>query len=148
MKAKDFDAIVVARANERVQNKIKIFRGNIIKALITLGGSVLYNSCSQQVSKVGELALACTREHSSQEWPLELREMEEAAVRKELLSTLDEMQRALLAANKPRDLNEEGFPSPISEEPEHGTFVVSDEHLSSHSDIQSSRRRQIEEQPF
>lgn len=109
MKAKDFDAIVIERANERVQKKINTFRETIRKALTALGGRMLLDlHAVTQITEQGCRALDQAKVSRSQEWPLDLWRVEQDVVREELLGTMDEMGRALAAASKPRDPNEEG----------------------------------------
>ena len=110
MKAKDFDAIVIERANERVQKNINAFRDTIYKALTALGGKMLRDvNAGTQITEQGRIALDQAKAYSSKDWPGFLWRVEEDAVREELLRTMDEMGRALAAANKQRDPDEEGY---------------------------------------
>ena len=109
MKAKDFDTIVIERANQRVQKKLNTFRDTVRKALSVLGGRMLLDPhAGTQVTELGCKALDNAKVSQSKVWPSELWRAEEDAVRTELLGTMDEMSRALVAAGKARDPNEEG----------------------------------------
>jgi len=104
MKAEMFDKIVEASANERVQRKISAFKDAVDRAYRTLMVCPPYSSIFDASADVypeakkviGILVSGDTRRG----WPSRLWEREREAVSKELLATMDEMQKALLAAEK------------------------------------------------
>ena len=102
MKAVRFDEIVVARANERVQQKILAFKIAIKKACGDLVGYP-YNSyaLNEKLHKNyrGVLAIMLN-DNISVGWPSTLWDMEREKVSTELLNIMDEMQKALLAADR------------------------------------------------
>ncbi len=126
MNASRFDQIVKNRANQRAIARIDRFRKNISAALDELGinrPSSYYDGHLPQDIK-GDLALVLANVASglyfqpgvaSQEnplkpaaWPRVLWEREREAVEKELMATMDEMQKALCAP-APSD----GDPQPV-----------------------------------
>lgn len=115
MNASRFDSIVKARANQRAQQKIEAFRASVNAAVKALGiktptgyyngwqpssikedlKNVLDNVAAGMYCNPGEASsanplTACT-------WPAAIWRSEEEAVQKELLATMDEMQKALIA---------------------------------------------------
>jgi hypothetical protein len=98
MKAKNFDEIVTARANERAQNKINIFKKEIKEAC-----AKLLNYRWQDYRELPEVTCAVLRivlANATVGWPREIWEFEENLVSEELLNTMDEMQKALIAASR------------------------------------------------
>lgn len=112
MNPSKFDAIVTARAHERVQAKIEKFRKQVSEAINGLRlntptgyyhgflphdikgdlKNVLDNVASGMYFEPGE-----TKPLKVATWPRSLWDAEEAAVQRELLATMDEMQKALCA---------------------------------------------------
>ncbi len=89
----DFDKIVEARANERVQNRIYAFTQEAFAAALKL--------CDGGVEQGRREVLAVAAQpYAERTWPQSLWTKERATVRKELLATMDEMQRAIVAAEK------------------------------------------------
>jgi len=103
MKEKTFDEIVKARANERVQAKLKAFKEVVKTACGQLLGDTYWRGYEQRITLIPNfrevLTLLASEDHTK-DWPTSLWEKEEDAVREELLKTMDEMQRAFLAASK------------------------------------------------
>ena len=102
MKAEMFDKIVEARADQRVQAKIGAFKRACVEAAQHLGVGRFSRQddlvLCQEESRALFAVLASGE--PARGWPPEIWERECEAVRKELLSTMDEFQRALLAAEK------------------------------------------------
>lgn len=101
MKPAKFDEIVKARAAERVDARIRRFKQSIAKAFsddlgIRMSFNYNYKMEDKEASKV--LQVLCSDNHTKG-WPKELWEREREAVTTELLSTMDEMQRALRSVN-------------------------------------------------
>ena len=94
MKAEMFDKIVEARANENVQERIGQFQSAVIKALIALGAGDIWTDPAKACLAVMQ------GDNRREGWPEHLWERERKAVRDSLLSTMDMMQKALLAAEK------------------------------------------------
>jgi hypothetical protein len=98
-----FDKIVKARAMERVEAKINAFK----KACLAASRELLpysyidlrYGGVSLPAEHRAVFALLASDNHGKN-WPVRLWQYEEGLVAEELLKTLDEMQRALLAAEK------------------------------------------------
>ena len=103
MKEKTFDEIVKARANERVQAKLKAFKNSVKTACGQLLGDTYWSGYVQHKTLVQSfrtpLGILSSDDHTTG-WPTSLWEKEEDIVREELLKTMDEMQRAFLAASK------------------------------------------------
>ena len=102
MKEKTFDEIVKARANERTQAKIKAFKEAVKKSCFELTGKTWlgYDQNKVLVPDFRAVLSILSSENHTTGWPSSLWEKEEDHVREELLKTMDEMQRALLAASK------------------------------------------------
>jgi len=96
MKAEKFDAIVKARADQRIQERLKIFKDDVRKALEKLTGHSYagYRSFGSSFWKV------LTGDNWHKGWPKTLWTEEEVRVENELLATLNEMQKAFLALEK------------------------------------------------
>ena len=113
MNAQKFDEIVEARANERVQAKIKKFKADCCKAFGELIGdgytSHSYHNPFREEARVAFGVLAS--DNHAQGWPSSLWEKERQTVSEELLRIMDEMQKALLAASK----SEDGENKPVEE---------------------------------
>jgi len=107
MKAETFEKAVKKRAHERVQERITIFRKTVSGALCALGGDLLGSAYMTTVQLDGAKALQVLISGNNKGWPLSLWTNEEIAVRAEILTTLDEVQRALLAASQPEDPDRE-----------------------------------------
>ena len=123
MTATKFDEIVEARANERVQARIKQLRTDLRKAFATAttGNERMFDGYynnrtiapNQQVAgskltagNARDLLQVVYGESTTDnkgEWPAWLWKQERLDVSRELLATLDSMQQALLAASKPAD---------------------------------------------
>ena len=115
MEAKGFDKIVQARADERVRDKILRFERAMLSALREFAGaSDNYKASAYGNEILTVLATPC----NNRLWPPRMWREEEALVEKELLATMDEMQRALLAASRPKD---EDGPKPRQENETEGT---------------------------
>lgn len=96
MSPSKFDAIVENRAVERTRARIRQFQTDINEAVITLtkGRSrPLSNDSFWASAPWAEICAALI----SNKWPAYLWEQEREAVTKELLSVMDEMQKALVA---------------------------------------------------
>ncbi len=102
MDATKFEAIVTARADERVQQRIAAFkRACWVAALNLRVEPVRPLSIPNPFSDKDRAFFALLAEDSHQRsWPGKLWRDEEAAVREEILATLDELQRAFLAADR------------------------------------------------
>jgi hypothetical protein len=101
MKAKNFDEIVTARADERAQNKINVFKKEIRAACINLlGGKYVSNYSALHEEETVRKVLLKIASGTPVAWPREIWEIEENLVREELLNTMDEMQKALIAASR------------------------------------------------
>lgn len=103
MKAERFDAIVKARAKARVDKKIAMFKTAVFDAtrVLVLGnspGGVLQGTALQKWARAPIEVLASNNVFEG--WPVRLWKDEEKLVEKELLATMDEMSKALLAADK------------------------------------------------
>ena len=103
MKEKTFDEIVKARGDERVQAKLKAFKETVKTACGQLWGDSYWKGYDQSKMLLetfrNYLGILSSEDHTTG-WPTSLWEMEEDHVREELLKTMDEMQRAFLAASK------------------------------------------------
>lgn len=103
MKNEDFLKIVAARADERVQKRITEFKDKILSALRDLSGDTW--SCDPRMTtNIDEKPRALlkpflTADHKKG-WPSWLWDREEKKVQEELLATMNEFQRALLAAER------------------------------------------------
>jgi hypothetical protein len=124
MTSDKFKEIVKNRANERVKEKVTIFEREVAAAFKKLHPSFASNYGNRWAGgKAGKLVASVfnhllnrtvngtgkTEEGRPSGYPAELWQEEEEAVTKELLATLDEMQKALMA---PADTE----PSPIAQE--------------------------------
>ena len=96
MKAEKFEQIVRARANKRIQDRLVQFKKDITAALgkLTGGNYIGYATFGQKYWE--HLA----KNGWAKDWPPELWENEEKKVQYELLSIIDEMQKALLDADR------------------------------------------------
>jgi hypothetical protein len=100
MKAENFDEIVKARANERVQRKIEAFREDCKRSATELIG-VKYCGYSDRFDDAYRTLFAILASNKHTEgWPSSLWKKERELVSDELLRVMDEMQRAFLAASK------------------------------------------------
>lgn len=108
MTGEKFAEIVTKRANERAQEKIRIFEKKIKSALTELTGTyLLYLSGEDKYKNDGrddsanriilERMLEASDVCFKSGWPSLIWRAEEKAVTEELLSMMDEMQKALLA---------------------------------------------------
>lgn len=96
MNSERFDRIVKARANERIQERICKFRETVINAIRVCRPGWQYHTLRYD-SELVQIMLAA---FPSQKFPIALWSEEEAIVEKELLSIMDEMQKALIAVDK------------------------------------------------
>lgn len=103
MTGEKFDRIVKARADQRVNEKIKQFKSVCSTAYAKLTGENWYTNFPDSVMAELIFGILASKKHCKG-WPKELWEKEEKEVESELLSIMDEMQKALLAA----ELLEEG----------------------------------------
>lgn len=115
MKGTDFDRIVKNRADERVKGKLSAFRDAFATAFSRLTGA---GFVSKDASDDNSLAnwkilndmVAKGGPNNLKEWPKYLWDIEEGKVRSELLSVMDEMQKALLAP-KPTETDNDDKPA-------------------------------------
>ena len=113
MKSEKFDKLVKARANERVQEKIREFKESCGYAFQKLTNQRSYIVSDYEMSDFAKAVFAVlVSKNHSKGWPQELWEQEEEKVERELLSIMDEMQKALIAADK----NETGENIPKTED--------------------------------
>jgi len=113
MKSEKFDRLVKARANERVQEKIREFKESCGYAFQKLTNQRSYVVSDYEMSDFAKAVFAIlVSKNNSKNWPRELWEKEEEKVERELLSIMDEMQKALIAADK----NETGENIPKTED--------------------------------
>jgi len=102
MKSEMFDKIVEARANERVQEKIKKLKRAIGTALTEMKGhrpGMYPEECCRE-REAREILAILGSDNPNSGFPKTLWEREREAVTKELLGIMDEMQKALLAADR------------------------------------------------
>lgn len=102
MTGTDFDRIVKNRANQRVKKKLDTFRNTIANAFKNLTGSGYVSREATSTDGVTNWSIFSGMAAKGglaelKEWPHYLWDVEEGAVRSELLSIMDEMQKALLA---------------------------------------------------
>ena len=100
MNAQGFQKIVEARANERVQEKIRTFKKGVADILNAFSGRCYCDENNSLTSHRRAIVAIMASEDHSKGWPKSLWENERTAVEKELLSIMDEMQKALLAADR------------------------------------------------
>jgi hypothetical protein len=125
MKREYFDGIVVKRAAERVQARITVFKDEINNALnrlmnperscVSVAVRTQYDTRSFS-GKSRECLAPILSDNPKKGWPLFLWTNEEINVENELLKQLDELQRAILAPDKPVGENEPA-PPPATEVP-------------------------------
>lgn len=107
MTASKFDSIVKARAQQRINDKVTAFRVAVVKAVAALIGddrSILgyqnyYSDCDYEKVSKYEQVQDILKGLITSKWPPCLWEVEEAKVSRELLGIMDEMQKALIAAD-------------------------------------------------
>ena len=102
MKKTKFDEIVAARANERVQQKILAFKIAIKTACGALVNSPFHVSHANEIlpdSYRGVLNVMLSN-NIKIGWPSTLWDVEKEKVASELLAIMDEMQKAMLAADR------------------------------------------------
>lgn len=113
MTANKFDEIVNKRANQRVNQKIEDFKlavGKAIKELFKYDNTSIYYALDKP--EVITIFKNLSEQKLQTGWPSVLWEKEREAVSKELLSIMDEMQKALLAPepsesdNKPMEISD------------------------------------------
>lgn len=92
---------VALRADNRVQARIQAFRKDIDNACHRLLGEAYFNN---HAARKRVLEIMLTREHPAK-WPKLLWEKEEETVMGEVLATMNELQKVLLA--KPVENREE-----------------------------------------
>jgi len=101
MTGEKFAEIVTKRANERVNAKIKAFTDALYKAFRDLTGEIYISKAqgSKRLANYHILERMVAEESISfnKGWPKMLWEQEEEKVSAELLSMMDEMQKALLS---------------------------------------------------
>lgn len=97
-----FNEIVKKRADQRVQDKIKKFKTELHNAVRDLTGQSEPYPWRIIQQKINTKAINAML-HENEKWPRDIWDNEEKQVTKELLSTLDEMQLALLSLNLPED---------------------------------------------
>lgn len=107
MNASRFDEVVRNRANQRVTQKIAAFRKTIAEAFTALHPDYKPNYYDgwDHHSKEEDLKVIFTTLSSLgsiNTWPVKLWDTESDAVQKELLETMDEMAKALIAPMYPQ----------------------------------------------
>jgi len=102
MKAIKFDEIVKARADQRIQGKIFMFKLAIKKACGELVNNTFngYNLDESLPDSYKEVLTIMVGDNIKVGWPSALWTMEKEKVSAELLDIMDEMQKALLAADR------------------------------------------------
>ena len=102
MKSAKFDAIVEARANERVQAAIRTFRASLTSAFIALG--LDERGYGQNIGPRTKAVLLLLAEGKRADWPNYLWERERMKVAEELLALLSPMEQALRSLDRvPQD---------------------------------------------
>ena len=100
MNPSKFDDIVKRRANERVQQKIINFKQEVMFAICKLEG-VHPSECSafpwETPNEFLQVIMQPRGSEKFHKWPAKLWDREEALVAGELMATMDEMSKALLA---------------------------------------------------
>ena len=93
MTGDQFQKIVTARADERVQKRIADFKRAVLNAVDNLLSlySYRYNEDRKAIYQIMASA------DDKKGWPAKLWELEEKKVTEELLATMDELQKAFLA---------------------------------------------------
>ena len=119
MKGTDFDRIVKNRADERVRKKLSIFRNAVANAFKNLTGSGYVSREATSTDGATNWAIFSGMAAKGgltelKKWPHYLWDTEEDAVRSELLSVMDEMQKALLAPER-RATDDDDRPAPEPE---------------------------------
>ena len=116
MKPVKFDAIVEARSNERVQEKIVIFRNKLTQAFIELG--IDERGYSRNIGPNSLKILAFLSINANAGWPKFIWEREREKVASELLDILSPMEQALRSLeriSKPDDESAETTTEPKAE---------------------------------
>lgn len=122
MTAKKFDELVKARARQRVDAKVKRFKQEIDRAYRELTGeSICFESYNQVRKLPHAIFTVLASENHRKGWPAWLWKNEEAAVERELLSIMDEMQKALIAVSSKQEYE--------NEQEENGKEVAHDQTL-------------------
>lgn len=111
MTPEKFDGIVKARANERVQQAIMTAKKAVVIALSPLMGKQIAEhhlirsySLKNEIHAVKDILKVLASDNHAKGWPSEIWRRAEAEVESELLNIMDEMQKAMLAAQrKPND---------------------------------------------
>ena len=94
-----FDELVEARAKERTEVKIQVFRADIHKAMRKLCPSYAPSNWAYAYPPNGIKCLSVVA-NGENDWPVSLWEHERETVAEELLATMDAMQQAIVAAQK------------------------------------------------
>ena len=100
MNAQGFQKIIEARANERVQEKIRTFKKGVAGLLNAFSGQCYNDEKTTLTPDRRAIVSIMASEDHSKGWPKTIWENERDIVEKELLSIMDEMQKALLAADR------------------------------------------------
>ncbi len=111
MTGEKFTEIVTKRAHERVNEKLRIFKGAICRAFNDLTGTSYVcrkaNFKSESDRHANYLILTLLHEKADLEpkglWPKYLWTKEEELVKEELLALMDEMQKALISPGPAKD---------------------------------------------
>jgi len=106
-----FDEIVKNRANERVQEKLKVFKRQVCSAFRNLMGEIGLRPSGENNEKdkedynraILQRMLDDNTISFKKAWPSLLWREEEVLVSKELLSMMDEMQKACLSSSPNED---------------------------------------------
>ncbi len=112
MTGTDFDRIVKNRADERVKKKLYTFKNAVANAFKNLTGTGYVSRESTSTNAATNWAIFSGMAAKGgltelKEWPHYLWAIEEDAVRSELLSVMDEMQKALLAPERSTSENDD-----------------------------------------
>ena len=100
MNAQKFNDIVKARANERMQTKIPSFRIESTALITKYFGIYVDPNDSYYSDRVTAIFSILASTNVRAGWPAELWREEEKKVSDELLSIMDEMQKALISAGR------------------------------------------------
>jgi len=111
MNSSKFDTIVENRAAERVRARIRKFEYALLAELRELSGRSIDNSSLPELFN-GEIFVGILVGLQTRKWPKYLWEQEREKVANELLSVMDEMQKALLA---PQAIADGQLPAPWEE---------------------------------
>lgn len=100
MNGKRFDQIVEARAKQRAEAIVNKFVNDVRNALIAVDHGLTYcgNIWEDDLAK-SLLAQLTNLDRRGRIWPEKILDMQREQVKNELLSVMDEMQKAIIAAD-------------------------------------------------